>query len=317
VTLWVLGKPSERHLRLLAERLGGDTRVVVFRDPGALAEAAAAPDAILSWFAKRELLEAALARAPRVRWVHSASVGVDTLVSPALAAHPSVLTNARGVYSAALAEFAVAGMLFFAKDLRRLARSQSEGRWDPFEVEMLKGKVLGIAGYGDIGRTTAALARAFGMRILALRRRMETDALVERFYTAGERRDMFAASDYVLAALPLTPETRGLVGAAELAVMQPSAVLINVGRGPVVDEAALVRALQEKRIRGAVLDVFDREPLPEGHAFYRLENVLLSPHSADHTAGWMEQSLELFLENFERFRKGEPLKNAVEKSLGY
>jgi phosphoglycerate dehydrogenase-like enzyme len=128
---------------------------------------------------------------------------------------------------------------------------------------------------------------------------------------------MLRASDYVAAALPLTPATRGVIGAPELAVMKPSAVLINVGRGPAIDEAALIWALERRRIRGAALDVFEREPLPEGHAFYRLENVLLSPHCADHTAGWQEQSMELFLRNFDRFRKGEPLTNVVDKRQGY
>jgi phosphoglycerate dehydrogenase-like enzyme len=128
---------------------------------------------------------------------------------------------------------------------------------------------------------------------------------------------MLAECDYVVVAAPLTRETRGLIGEAEIGVMKPNAVVINVGRGPVIDETALVQALTEKRIKGAALDVFDHEPLPEGHAFYRLENVLLSPHCADHTADWLDAAMQFFLDNFERYRKREPLLNVVDKELGY
>jgi phosphoglycerate dehydrogenase-like enzyme len=128
---------------------------------------------------------------------------------------------------------------------------------------------------------------------------------------------MLAQSDYVVVTMPLTAESRGMIGVREFAIMKPGAVLINIGRGPVVDEVALIGALERKRIRGAALDVFDVEPLPPGHPFYRLENVLLSPHSADNTAGWRERSWRVFLENFLRFGRGEPLVNVVNKKLGY
>jgi phosphoglycerate dehydrogenase-like enzyme len=128
---------------------------------------------------------------------------------------------------------------------------------------------------------------------------------------------MIARCDYIIAAAPLTPETRGLIGEPEFAVMKPNAVVINVGRGPVIDEAAMLRALTEKRIKGAALDVFDTEPLPTGHIFYELDNVLLSPHCADHTSDWTEQAMRFFLAQFERYRTGEPLENVVTKHLGY
>ena len=129
--------------------------------------------------------------------------------------------------------------------------------------------------------------------------------------------DLLARCDYVVLSAPLTPETRGIVGAAELRAMRPSAVLINMGRGPLVDETALIAALREKRIGGAALDVFDQEPLPAGHPFYTLDNLLLSPHSADHTPDWKQRAMQVFLDNFERYRKGEPLRNVVDKRQGY
>ena len=129
--------------------------------------------------------------------------------------------------------------------------------------------------------------------------------------------DMLARSDYVLLSAPLTPETGGIVGAPELRAMRPGAVLINVGRGPLVDETALIAALREKRIGGAALDVFDQEPLPTGHPFYALDNLLLSPHSADHTPDWKQRAMQVFLDNFELYRQGKPLRNVVDKGRGY
>jgi phosphoglycerate dehydrogenase-like enzyme len=133
----------------------------------------------------------------------------------------------------------------------------------------------------------------------------------------SELRQMLAGCDYVLIATPLTAETRGMIGEAELKAMKPSAVIINVGRGPVIVESALIAALEQGRIKGAALDVYDTEPLPSGHAFYRLPNVLLSPHSADHVVGWFDLGMNKFIENFERFRDGQPLENLVDKRAGY
>ncbi len=319
ITLLVLAPPAGGHLAML-ERLPDDTRMVVGERPEAFESAADEADAILVWFTGRDLLEKVWKMAPRVRWVHASSAGVDTLLFPALVESPVPLTNARGAFSWSLGEFALAAILFFAKDLRRMVRSQQEGKWDQFDVEGVCGKTLGIIGYGDIGRAVAERAHAMGMRILAVRRRPELcegDPLLDSAFPPESRGRMMAMADYVVLSAPLTAETRGLVGEAEIGAMKPGAVLINVGRGPVVDERALIRALEERRIRGAALDVFEQEPLPAGHPFYRLDNVLLSPHCADHTAGWMGQSVEVFLDNFERFRKGEPLRNVVDKRRGY
>ena len=317
-TLLVVGNPGDSRLEMLASL--PETRIVAGDRPEDFAKAAPTAAAMLSWMAPRDLLEQVFAMARHLRWLHSASAGLENVLFPALIESPVTVTNASGVFSDSLAEFVLAAMLFFAKDLRRMVRSQAAGKWDQFDVEMLQGNVLGIAGYGSIGRACAVRARAFGMRIFALRRRPElcgADPLVEQAFPKERLREMLRASDYVLAALPITEATRGLIGARELAAMKPSAVLINVGRGPVIEESSLIGALEEQRIRGAALDVFNEEPLAAGHPFYRLENVLLSPHCADHIAGWLEQSMELFLRNFERFRKDEPLENVVDKQLGY
>jgi phosphoglycerate dehydrogenase-like enzyme len=192
--------------------------------------------------------------------------------------------------------------------------------WEAFTTEEIQGKTLGIVGYGGIGSTAAELARPFGVRIAALRRRPELfqqDALVDQSFAPAQLNDLMAASDYVLLAAPLTDDTRGMVGAAQIAAMKPTGVLINVGRGAVVDEPALIEALESGKIRGAALDVFTTEPLPAGHPFYKMENVLLSPHTADHVQDFIHLAVEVFLENLRRFRADEPLLNLVDKHAGY
>jgi phosphoglycerate dehydrogenase-like enzyme len=258
--------------------------------------------------------------APRVRWVHTLSAGLDGLLFPALVESPVPLTNARGVFSDILAEFVIGAILFFAKGFRRLVLSQIARKWEQFDIVEIRGQTLGLVGYGDIGRAVASRAHALGMKVVALRRRPELsrdDPYLARVLPADRMREMLAQSDYVVVVTPLTEESRGMIGEAEFEAMKPDAVLMNVGRGPVVNEQALIRALQQGRIRGAALDVFDTEPLPASHPFYNLDNVLLSPHSADHTPEWKERTMRVFLENFERFRRGEPLRNVVNKKLGY
>jgi phosphoglycerate dehydrogenase-like enzyme len=318
ITLLVLADPATPELAML-EALPDTTTIAVGSTPEAFERTAARADVILNE-ADAHVLEQVWRMAPRVRWVHSLSAGLDGMLFPALVESPVPLTNARGVFSDALGEFAIGAVLYFAKDIRRLIRSQMAGVWDPFDVAEIRGQSLGIVGYGDVGRAVASRAHALGMKVFALRRRPELsreDPCIERMFGPDQKHQMLAQSDYVVVTLPLTPESRGLIGERELVSMKPGSVLINIGRGPVVDEAALIQALKRKRIRGAALDVFDVEPLPPGHPFYRLDNVLLSPHSADNTAGWKKRSMQVFLENFERFQRGEPLVNVVNKQLGY
>jgi len=319
VTLLVLANPSEPQMTLLDE-LRGEAAVSITDIPGACEKVAPRAEVILNWLSGTSLLQRIWPTASRARWVHTRSAGLDGILFPALLESPVTLTNARGVFSEILGEFAMGAMLFFAKDFRRLMTSQIGGKWDPFDVVEIRGQTLGLVGYGDIGRAVARRAHAFGMNVVALRRRPELtrdDPHVSQVLPPEGKHDMLRQSDYVAVVAPLTPESRGMIAAPEFDVMKPSAVLINVGRGPVVEEAALVRALRERRIRGAALDVFDTEPLPAGHPFYTLDNVLLSPHSADQTSDWKERAMRLFLENFRRYRSGEPLINVVNKKLGY
>ena len=285
----------------------------------AFAEAARDAAVILNWTGSLELLRAVFGMAKNVRWVHSRSTGLEKVLFPELIESDVPLTNGSGVFSPSLGEFALAAILYFAKDFRRMVRNQEADIWEEFNVEEIAGQTVGIVGYGDIGRAVATRVRAMGMHVLATKRHVSqnSDGLVEQFYKTESQREMLAHCDYIVVAAPLTEETRRLISDAEFAAMKPTAVVINVGRGPVIDEAAMVRALTAQRIKGAALDVFEHEPLPAGNPIYRLKNVLLSPHCADHTADWLEQAMRFFMEQYGRFEKGEPLKNVVDKRRGY
>ncbi len=319
ITVLVIANPAAPFLRVL-DRLPQPVQLLIGEDREFLNVNAPKADVILNGFHDGTNLRSIFGIARRVRWVHALSAGVERILFPELIESPIPLTNGRAVFAPALAEFAIAAMLFFAKGLRRLVRSQEEGKWDQFDVDWLRGRTVGIVGYGGIGQETARLAHALGMKVVALRRRARlstADPLLERVFPPEGLREMLAISDYVVISPALTPETRGMIGAGELAVMKPTAVLINLGRGPMVVEEALLQTLREHRIRGAALDVFDQEPLPQGHPFYSLDNVLLSPHSADHTVGWIESAVERFVELFGVFREGRPFENVVDKRAGY
>jgi phosphoglycerate dehydrogenase-like enzyme len=253
--------------------------------------------------------------------VHNRSAGLDGVLFPEIVASPVPLTNGSGVFSPSLGEFALASILYFAKDLRRMIRSQEAGRWEQFDITEITGQTVGIVGYGDIGRAVATRVRAMGMRVLAVKRHgpplYNVDPLVSQIYSPDRLHEMLPQCDYVVVSAPLTAETKAMIDTAAFGAMKSSAVLINVGRGPVVDEQALISALSMNIIKGAALDVFDQEPLPAGHPFYRLQNVLLSPHCADHTPDWLERAMQFFVDQFARFSKGEPLLNIVDKHLGY
>ena len=319
VTVLVLANPAEPQLALL-DQLHEAATIAIGDTLAASENVAARAEVILNWMSGASLFRQIWPMALRVQWVHTRSAGLNGMLFPALVESPVTLTNARGVFSDILGEFTIGAVLFFAKDFRRLVTSQMAGKWDPFDVVEIRGQTLGLVGYGDIGRAVARRAHAFGMNVVALRRRPELtrdDPYVAQVFPPEGKHEMLGQSDYVAVVAPLTLESRGMIAAPEFEAMKPSAVLINIGRGPVVDEVALVRALRERRIRGAALDVFVTEPLPAGHPFYMLDNVLLSPHSADQTSDWKERTMRLFLENFRRYRAGEPLLNVVNKKLGY
>ncbi|MBL8221390.1 MAG: D-2-hydroxyacid dehydrogenase [Bryobacterales bacterium] len=313
-----MNKPAARYLRLL-EQLPETVNIIVGDSEEAFANAPR-PDAVFCGIGMGGLVRSMWPRVSEARWLHSFAAGLESILFPELVASPILMSNAKGVFGPSLGEFVITSALYFAKDLRRMVDNQAAGKWDPFDVEELAGATLGIVGYGGIGREAAKRAKAMGMKVLALRRhpgQSQGDPNLDAVYPHTAVDELVAACDYLVVSAPNTPDTRGMIGEAQLRKMKKTAVLINVGRGPVVVESALIQALEEGWIKGASLDVFDVEPLPEGHAFYRLKNVLLSPHCADHTPTWLEDSMQFFVDNCQRFLKGAPLENLVDKSLGY
>ena len=316
----VLTAPDDKEHPLFGQ-LRQKATIVVGDSSGDFATAVDDAEIIFNWSGSLALLREVFRMSRRVRWIHSRSAGLEQTLFPELIKSEVILTNGSGVFSPSLGEFVVAAILYFAKDFRRMIRNQAAGVWEQFDVTMVSGQTLGIVGYGSIGRAIAARARALEMKVLGLKRsvsqRSPEDLLIDEIYGPERRLEMFSRCDYVAVTVPLTEETRGLIAAAEFAVMKKNAVVINVGRGPTIDEGAMVKALSENRIRGAALDVFDQEPLPQDHPFYSAENVLLSPHCADHTPDWQDNAMRFFLVQLGRFERGDDLFNVVDKRRGY
>lgn len=317
--LIVLSPPHSKQLSML-QRLPKQVEVTIGESLSQLGAAVKSADAFLFWEASAESFREALAACEKVKWVHSKSAGVENILFPELVERDIILTNSQGVYARSLAEFALTGMLYFAKDLPRMLRNQKSEHWEQYDVEELNGRTLGIFGFGGIGQQTARRAKAMGMRVIAIRRSKDRQSGVEfadELLSPEDKRRLIEESDYFLVSAPLTSETVGAIGRKEISYLKPSAVFLNLGRGPIVDESALIEALQQKKIRGAVLDVFETEPLPQGNPLWQLSNVLVSPHTADHTATWKDESMEFFLGNVARYLAGEPLANRCDKRAGY
>jgi len=318
--LLVLTAQGDQSIPLIAD-LHQKERIVVGDSARDFAGVAEDAEIIFNWSGSLDLLRDVFLMSRRLRWIHSRSAGLEQTLFPELVESDVILTNGSGVFSPSLGEFVVAAILYFAKDLRRMIRNQVARVWEQFGVTMVSGKTLGIIGYGSIGRAIAVRAHALEMRVLAFKRTLSPspleDQLTERIYGPDGLREMLSQCDYVVVTLPLTDQTRGLIADAEFAVMKKNVVVINVGRGPTIGERALIKALSENRVRGAALDVFDYEPLPRDHPFYSFENVLLSPHCADHTPDWHDNAMRFFMAQLERFRLGEELLNLVDKKCGY
>src|SRR5258708_20428496 len=252
LTVLFLCPPASKFLTVL-EPLPPETKIIVGNTPESFSkEALAAAKVVLFNGSLGPILQKIYPDLPNVEWLHCLSAGLDAVLTPEMIQIPTPLTNSRGIYARALSEFALAGMLYFAKNLNRMREAQRAQKWEQFDIDELHGKALGIVGYGEIGRRTAERAKPFGMQVHLLRRRPELTTghpSVDRVYGGDELDSLLAASDYLLVSTPLTAETRGMLGAAQLARMKPSAVVINLGRGPVVVETALLHALRPEKNR--------------------------------------------------------------------
>jgi phosphoglycerate dehydrogenase-like enzyme len=258
-----------------------------------------------------------LAAAPRLRWIQSPVAGLEHSMFPELVASPVTLTNMRGIYSDHIADHAYALLLALARGLPQFMRRQARHEWSTKEVRVvhLPDATLGIVGLGGIGRELARRAKTSGMTVLAVDARPgERPTEVDELWSTDRLRELLQRADFVAVCAPHTPETERLIDREKLAWMKPTACLINISRGVIVELAALTEALQQGRLAGAALDVFEKEPLPADHPLWDMENVLITPHAA-----WMgpdseARRLDVLRENLRRFVKDEPLLNVVDKA---
>jgi len=281
------------------------------------------PDAdVVLGFAVRA---ANFARAHQLRWIHSTAASVTGVLFPELVASDVIVTNARGLHADAMAEHALAMMLAFARKLHHARDAQrahewaQETMWDQSPgIGSLAGATLGLVGLGAIGGAIAARARALGMRVIAVRRRPAADAApAHEQWPVSRLRELLPRVDWLVLVAPLTPETEGLIGREELSLLRPGARLMNLGRGALVDEPALIEALATRKLAGAALDVFAEEPLPATSALWDMPEVILTPHTSGLAPRYWERAMEQFTANLRRYVAGEPLLNLVDKQAGY
>ena len=280
------------------------------------------PDADVFLATRISSAEATAAR--RLRWIQSTAVGVAPLLVPEIVDSRIVVTNVRGVHSAPIAEHAIALVLALRRRLHQARDRQATRTWAQIELQAARVPVLSdstllVVGLGAIGSRVAALGAGLGMRVIGVRRRPHESVPpgVTAVYGAERLREALAQADAVVLATPRTAETRAMIGAAELEVMRPNAVIVNVARGRLIDDAALLTALEHGTIAGAGLDAFIREPLPDDDPLWRLPNVLITPHTAAFGDDYWRPAVDLFLDNVARFTRGEPLLNIVDKVQGY
>lgn len=264
--------------------------------------------------------EETLDEAPRLKWIHVMSAGLETLPFPKLQDRGILLTNVRGIHAIPMAEYTFAAMLHISRRMGELAQAQREKRWAKrLRVTELWDKTLGIVGVGAIGREIARRAKVFGMYTLGVNTDGRSVEGVDETWATHDLKKVLARSDFVVVAVPLIPSTRRLIDREAIDSMKETAYLINVARGPVVDEAALVEALEQKRIAGAVLDVFDEEPLPEDHPFWTMDNVMVTPHISGLSPMYMTRGVDLFIENLSYYTRGEieKMQNVIDVTRQY
>jgi phosphoglycerate dehydrogenase-like enzyme len=258
-------------------------------------------------------------RAPGLKWMQLMSAGADSLAGSEIWQSRVTITGVSGIHATPIGEYVLGTMLMFAKGAARSFRMKQKHEWQRFTPQLLRGRTLGIVGLGHIGREVARLAKAFGMRVLSIDeiRGIRPARNVDTMLPANQLRQLCADSDFVVSCVPLTPKTSKLIGGKELRAMKPTAYLINISRGGIVDEDALIRALDEKWIAGAGLDVTVVEPLPPTSRLWDFDNVIITPHISGGQEDYLIHAFGLFCENLKRYLKGKKLMNVINRKRGY
>jgi phosphoglycerate dehydrogenase-like enzyme len=305
--LLVLTGDNARYTRLLQACALPELEIVTDAEP----HAAARCDI---FFGEPRRIAPLLPAAKRLAWVQSSFAGVDGLCTPGLR-RDYLLTGVKGVFGMQMSEYVFAYLLALERNLFVVRNNQKERLWRDMPFRRLSDLIVGICGLGDIGRHIAATSAHFGMRVVGYKHSPAEVAHVERVYSGAELDIFLSLPDYLVLVLPRTAATDRLIDAAALGCMKPSAVLINVGRGNAVNEADLAAALQERRIRAAVLDVFENEPLPEQSPLWAVPNLFITPHNAGKSVA--EDVVPIFCDNYLRWRKGAPLNYRIDFDKGY
>ena len=298
--------------RTLSERLGVTVQFASCPDDlasGAPVDAVIAPT--VAW------LPEVLVRLDGVRWIHFLSAGVEKIWSMDVDWSAYTLTKSSGVHAAPMSEYAIGAMLYFAKNFDRFTEQSRRSEWERTWLDELTGRELVVLGMGSVGQAVAERARVFDMSVRGVARTPRSDGMFGRIAALEELPALLEHADYVVVTLPFTADTAGLVGTSFFAALKHGAVLVDMSRGGVTSEAALIAALDDGTLRGAALDVFEREPLPEFSPLWNRPNVLLTPHVAGTTPHYLERALEIFMENAAHIRCGEPPTTPVDTTHGY
>lgn len=255
--------------------------------------------------------------APKLRWIQALSAGVEKLVFPALVNSSVLLTSARGIHGIPASEHVLAMMLSYTRGLHLTIRNQEKKIWQRVPNDEANEKTIGIVGLGSIGRNIAKKCKALNMRVVAIKQTMSEELFIDLLLGPEELDRLLAMSDFVVLAVPLTPATHHMINAERLQIMKKNAFLINIARGQVIDEAALLEALREGRIGGAGLDVFDNEPLPADHPLWSFDNVIITPHCAALSPYYLDRAVALIADNIARFLQGREMVNVIDKQKGF
>jgi phosphoglycerate dehydrogenase-like enzyme len=304
---------ADQHIQKIKET-GLDLEIVKSKDKKECQKLIEDVDVLFAGVFTREMLFAA----QQLKWVHYFGAGVDSILFPEFVESPIILTSSSGVHSIPVSEHVLGLMLSFTRGLHVSIVNQIKKKWEKVPVSELYGKTVGIVGLGNIGSEVARKVKCFGTNVIAVKKNLvEKPNYVDELLPVKDLKELFAKSDFVVLTLPLTTETRGLIGESHLKSMKKTAYLINVSRGEIIQEKALVKALKEGWFAGAGLDVFKNEPLPSNSELWNMKNVIITPHMAGSTPYYWERTTAIFCENLRRFTRKEKMINMINKSEGY
>ena len=317
-----LTKNSEKYLRLISDlKTNKNVNCIHISNDEILKENFSSLDILVTHKMNDDLFSYA---SDKLKWIHFGSAGIESSLFPALIKSKTIITNSSGIHSDSVSEFVVGTMLYFTKQFQECNKFYINREWLQWDIarkmQNLKDKTVGIIGYGSIGKAIGIRAKAFGMKIIATRRlqkKIENKKTVDHLIPLSELEFLLKESDFIVVSCPLTPLTKGMIGKKELSKMKKTSYLINIARGPIINENDLIEILKNKKISGAALDVFDKEPLSNQSQFFELDNVLLSPHISGNFPNYNKMVINLFNNNFDRFILGKALKNRVCKKRLY